>query len=972
MTALKLTPDQEALIRVTRAIREKLADPLRIYRPISNAIEEFHRSNCRKRLVRGGNQCLGAEQPILDPVTGRTTPIGAIKTAFHVLSVCPETGETITCKASAPFVKAIDALYEFTLSSGQKLVATLDHRVLNSDGRWSSMADVIRDGVAIAHSRQFQAKTCVNTRTSATCQSPEPHALVREIESSSRTQIDAANHTQGHLDLENCSQSCEHGLSQSKHGSRTSLPSELVRARDTAESTHRLQVMRSSWLRRHRESAFARLRSTSGIALACAVSVLHCSQTIADSQVGYRHEYRSYDERPHAALSIDLDASPSRVDVLARIAQVLREDGQGNTPAHIRHDRVSFRPSSLDGARLVADPACEAECQDGALLSVVPQATSQARLQFLPSICALGDTAFRATQQSTFDASHPLKLAPRDTDNATVTSVRFLRVGIVYDISVEYSRNYIASGIFNANSSKTTSCMLEIISALRRIPLTGINGQPLPHKYSLKNTLRWWFIGYGEGHISETFYPKLLKPGLFDVIDDPVTQEPRLFQPNNPWDIANEHLKYKSPPLIPEGEIAHIAWKSAGEHVLSNIELKNGNSIGFMTSKGDLIQGATIDGGVWVDEDVEKPEYVNDWQVRLSKSKGWFTWSAFPWSHNEALKNLIDLAESESHLPAKERSVEQYRLTYSGNRFIDEKTKRDQLKAWAAQGPVVLAARDLGDYDNNKTMMYWEYQPGMHVVDPNRPSAFEKLHPVDQILLDNNGEPPADWMRFLTLDPGSAKAGVGFYAVPPPPYDKFLVLYDEIFAEQSDAESLADQVLLRTQGRQFYRFIIDDHAARKTPEGAGRTVRSFYIEAFTKRSIKCEQTGANFIKGTDNIEVRTSLVRKLLKPAEHVVTKNKTDTMFLPSLRVWGPRCPRFEWEIKRYERLIKKDESQDVPVAKNCEMMHCLEYAAGSLTPYTAPKSMRRPQNKKEWDAYFDKRHNRDPHARNKPSVIL
>lgn len=514
--------------------------------------------------------------------------------------------------------------------------------------------------------------------------------------------------------------------------------------------------------------------------------------------------------------------------------------------------------------------------------------------------------------------------------------------------------------------------MVEIISALRRVPLTGINGQPIPHKYSTKNTLRWWFVGYGEGHISETFYPKLLKPGLFDLIDDPVTQEPRLFQPNNAWDIANEHLKYKSPPLIPEGEIAHIAWKSAGEHVLSNIELKNGNSIGFMTSKGDLIQGATIDGGVWVDEDVEKPEYVNDWQVRLSKSKGWFTWSAFPWSHNEALKNLIDLAESESHLPATERSVEQYRLTYSGNRFIDEKTKRDQLKAWAAQGPVVLAARDLGDYDNNKTMMYWEFQPGLHIVDPNRPSSFEKLHPVDQIMLDNNGEPPADWMRFLTLDPGSAKAGVGFYAVPPPPYDKFLWNYDEIFAEQSDAESLADQILLRTQGRQFYRFIIDDHAARKTPEGAGRTVRSFYVEAFTKRMIKCEQTGANFLKGTDNIEVRTSLVRKLLKPSEHALNKAKTETMYLPALRVWGPRCPRFEWEIKRYERLIKKDESQDVPVAKNCEMMHCLEYAAGSIPTYVAPKTMRAPNSKQELMDWIDRRQGRDPKSRKKPAVIL
>lgn len=545
----------------------------------------------------------------------------------------------------------------------------------------------------------------------------------------------------------------------------------------------------------------------------------------------------------------------------------------------------------------------------------------------------------------------------------------------INSIAQEYhlSRCRIRLGRGGNQSSKTTMTMVEIISALRRIPLTGIDGKPLPHKYSTTENLRWWFIGYGQNHLSETFYPKLFLPGLFNVIDDPVTKKPRLFQPNNPWDAANAHLKYPSPPLIPESEIdGKISWEDAGKHVPSNVTLKNGNSICFMTSKGDLTQGTTLRGGIFIDEDIENEDYVNDWLARLAVHSSWFSWAAFPWGQNQALKNLIDFAESQAHLPADQRSIEQFRLTFSGNPFILEKTKRETLALWAAQGPVVLAARDLGDYDNNKTMMYWEFQPGLHIVDPNRPSAFEKLHPVDQIMLDNNGEPPADWMRFLTLDPGSAKAGVGFYAVPPPPYDKFLVIYDEIFAEQSDAESLADQILLRTQGRQFYRFIIDDHAARKTPEGAGRTVRSFYVEAFTKRMIKCEQTGANFLKGTDNIEVRTSLVRKLLKPSEHALNKSKTESMYLPSLRVWGPRCPRFEWEIKRYERLIKKDESQDVPVAKNCEMMHCLEYAAGSIPTYVAPKTMRAPNSKQELMDWIDRRQGRDPKSRKKPAVIL
>ncbi len=121
-------------------IRELLAEKknreqaaLKLFRPMPHQ-EPFFKSTAMKRIIRGGNRCLGGEQQIYDPVSGVSRRVDEIDAPFHVQSVNPETGELVTGSAGVPFVKAVDGLYRFHLSNGNSFVASMNHVVLAGDG----------------------------------------------------------------------------------------------------------------------------------------------------------------------------------------------------------------------------------------------------------------------------------------------------------------------------------------------------------------------------------------------------------------------------------------------------------------------------------------------------------------------------------------------------------------------------------------------------------------------------------------------------------------------------------------------------------------------------------------------------------------------------------------------------------------------------------------------------------------------
>lgn len=102
--------------------------------------KKFHLSNSKIRLCFGGNQCLGGEQEIYDPVKDKWRAIGGITKPFHVYAY--DGTKAVVAEASRPFEKASAPLYYMFLSNGHKIVCSLSHRMLTTEG-WKTLDQIL-------------------------------------------------------------------------------------------------------------------------------------------------------------------------------------------------------------------------------------------------------------------------------------------------------------------------------------------------------------------------------------------------------------------------------------------------------------------------------------------------------------------------------------------------------------------------------------------------------------------------------------------------------------------------------------------------------------------------------------------------------------------------------------------------------------------------------------------------------------
>jgi hypothetical protein len=441
--------------------------------------------------------------------------------------------------------------------------------------------------------------------------------------------------------------------------------------------------------------------------------------------------------------------------------------------------------------------------------------------------------------------------------------------------------------------------------------------------------LRIWIIVFDEKQIGRTVYRSLFEPGLFFIIRDLKTGMWRTFHPDE--DAARTDQKLPAPPLIPPEMIAEWGWDNRAQRIFNVCRLTNGTEIYAFTSGAEPPTGDPVD-LVHIDEDIKNAAYIPELQARLSDRKGRFIWTCRPRMKNDALVKMHKRAEEERALPVAERDVEEFRLSFSGNPYIDGGEKKKRLRDWKSDQE--RRNYDQGEFVFDDVLMYPDFSPETHGVPAvaSVPDRFE--------LSLRSGVVPADWTRYLYIDPGYGIMAGLFLAVPPPePFGDYVLAYDELYVQQAHVEDFSDQAAKKMEGQAFYAFVIDDHGSRTHNAQSRVTLREQLAGEFKRRRISSETTGHNFILGCDDVEGRCSIVRSWLRIRE----------CGTPKFRVLVNRCPNLVREFTGYYRKIVDGVITDRPRSTKFHLMDCLGYGAAHN-----PKYFRVSLPEKQWSPAY------------------
>jgi hypothetical protein len=431
-------------------------------------------------------------------------------------------------------------------------------------------------------------------------------------------------------------------------------------------------------------------------------------------------------------------------------------------------------------------------------------------------------------------------------------------------------------------------------------------------------------LGMSIDHIGINIHPYLFQSARFKIIRDEASGDWRTFRPWEPADAARVKEALEAPPLIPERYIKNIAWISRGENQFSYVEFTTGWKLHAMGSQGVPKAGFQAD-LVCIDEDLEKPNWYQEMIARLLMRSGKLRWAALPYGHNDAILNLMEMAEDQEGDP--EPNVVTVRATIWDNPYMPPKDRDDTIKAWQKEGDDVYQMRAFGKVTLGH-LMYPTFHKDVHGI-----PRHEGIGPAYDILMKNNGKPPADWCRYMIVDPGHTICAVMFFAVPPPELGDFVFAYKELYIPDCDAVKFGRLVSQSgAADEQIEAFIIDMHGARLRDIGGGEQPIVQYSRQLEKHNIRSNATGFNFWPGVDKEASRATKLREWLTIREDGTVKFQVCTAL----------CPNLVMNFQRYKRLKSSDGVVlDKPNTRTPNhAAACAEYAAGHGLPYIRPKT--------------------------------
>ena len=493
--------------------------------------------------------------------------------------------------------------------------------------------------------------------------------------------------------------------------------------------------------------------------------------------------------------------------------------------------------------------------------------------------------------------------------------------------------------------SKTFCAAMRFASIARDVPVQTMpdadGNTQMIHcrlKHQRNRPLIMWCIGDYLPHIGQVLYKSLFEPGLYYRIKDRVSGGLRAWNPvMYPEDWDREDEREESPPLIPRSEVEEEVWYHKNLRQFEKIKLKNGTEIFAFASSSAVKQGVKVD-EIWLDENIVNEHYYPEWLNRLTDKKGRLFWSTIPRDESYVYTEVEERAEAQhEEYKAGQRKSEDvycshYILSQRDNPFLPESEKKKREEQMSERERMV---RIEGVRSTDLIRIYQEFNPDFHCVEYRNPQMNDK---VTEALRENNWEPPRDWTRYLSLDPGTQKPALLFLAVPPESMweedEPYIVPYDEIYTPRLDAFQIAQKVKDRHSNQFFEKFFIDGQAARQKPMGFSHTIGRQYESAFESAGLSSRH-GTFFEPGDPSFHQRSGLVHKMLRMRK----------CGWPQLRILIHRCPHLVKQLQSNTRKLHPDgtPSEEPADRQKDDVRVALEYAISRHITYREPPYSRR-----------------------------
>jgi hypothetical protein len=452
-------------------------------------------------------------------------------------------------------------------------------------------------------------------------------------------------------------------------------------------------------------------------------------------------------------------------------------------------------------------------------------------------------------------------------------------------------------------------------------------------------------LGWGEQHIGRVIHKYLFRAGAFRIIRDETTEEWRVYKP---W--QDEHRKDESkpaPPLIPASRVVNkIAWVKRAEYIFSQVELDTGWTIYACNSNGDANHLQGIDVNLYhIDEDVAQSRWYDEAVARTGMTRGLIRWTCMPHAKTDDIVNMIQRAEDEQ---VKELPLTVcIRASMFDNPYFPKDTREQNIQIWKSQGEDVYRKRAFGELTIGSIKMYPTFDKRLHNAKLDVPAdeidvgtdSEKQRNKIRKTLFDRGGEPPDDWTRYVSVDPGHTVAAATLWCVPPPSEGDFRIIYDEVYLREADAPKFAKALSPKVRNRVFEEFIIDAHGARLRELGSGITPRQQYEKAFEAEGILSQKRGARFKSGSDNIVGRETKLREWLSVRPVLGTTK---------LMIISENCPNTVREFERFKKKTVTIGGQEVATddgnrRSGTHAVETVEYVAADGIPYVKPKITRR-----------------------------